>query len=512
MTDSAANCKLHGEMVARVYSHITWMPCAAHCLDLLLSEVGQLPFAKGPILKIRAVIKFIRSHHWSLALLRRIAKTGSKLELLYPGETRFATNFIMLHRVLQMWDDLQEAARDKEWLDHLPTRVTAPRRVTAAAPAAAGSGQAGGRKRSVSARAAAAAEAVAEAAAAAAAAQPTKESPADEAKRIRSMILDDSLREEVQLVVDIIKPMVQLLRFADSNAPGISKLYYRCFLLTKWVDACSGDEDAANLIVEDLTSSHKAHKLPPPTESELYIPSIDSELRDKLMQLVMDRWEMLNTDIHCAAYALDPEFHGHLADLEEEGEVLKGLYQAINKQYGENSEAAVAARLQWSDYQLKANTFSASNHQMWAAARTLPPHKWWFEFCKGAPELRLVAMRLSSLCMSTGSMERSWSQFDFIHDKRRNRLTPKRANALVSIFSNMQMVRAVTRRAANGKQDCSMPWRWFEEEGEEQQQVEEPAVTQLDEAIEIEDDEDEDQDLNQDWEDSGDDRSPILPY
>jgi hypothetical protein len=50
------------------------------------------------------VLKFITNHHKSLALFREL----SDLDLLKPGETRFATNFIMLDRMLKVKAALQQ--------------------------------------------------------------------------------------------------------------------------------------------------------------------------------------------------------------------------------------------------------------------------------------------------------------------------------------------------------------------------------------------------------------------
>eukprot|EP00955_Chlamydomonas_euryale_P110994 366030-Chlamydomonas_euryale.AAC.14 len=48
-----------------------------------------------------------------------------------------------------------------------------------------------------------------------------------------------------------------------------------------------------------------------------------------------------------------------------------------------------------------------TNTDMWAAARTEPPPRWWFEYCKGAMDLRRVAMRILSMPLSTSSIERA---------------------------------------------------------------------------------------------------------
>ncbi len=50
-----------------------------------------------------------------------------------------------------------------------------------------------------------------------------------------------------------------------------------------------------------------------------------------------------------------------------------------------------------------------------------------------------VAMRVLSQVSSACACERNWSSYDFIHSKRRNRLTPARARDLVWVFTNVRL-------------------------------------------------------------------------
>ncbi|GAX75641.1 hypothetical protein CEUSTIGMA_g3085.t1 [Chlamydomonas eustigma] len=125
-------------------------------------------------------------------------------------------------------------------------------------------------------------------------------------------------------------------------------------------------------------------------------------------------------------------------------------------------EDAVAAKTQILDYQLKHNQFSSTNISMWIAAKTMPSYKWWFQYGAGAPQQKKFAQRLLAVATSGSSMERTWSSFEFIHNRPRNRLTVNRSNSLASIFSNM-LLRKMEREAANWDQDSSIPWRLFDD-------------------------------------------------
>jgi len=63
VTDSAAVCKAADRLVEQEFSWITWTPCTPHCLDLLLEDVGKLPWAAEVVAEAKAVVKFITNHH-----------------------------------------------------------------------------------------------------------------------------------------------------------------------------------------------------------------------------------------------------------------------------------------------------------------------------------------------------------------------------------------------------------------------------------------------------------------
>ena len=63
-------------------------------------------------------------------------------------------------------------------------------------------------------------------------------------------------------------------------------------------------------------------------------------------------------------------------------------------------------------------------------------HQWWDLYGAKADLLQPHAMRTLAQPASSSSCERGWSTYDFIHSKRRNRLTPERARDLVYVFTN----------------------------------------------------------------------------
>lgn len=60
------------------------------------------------------------------------------------------------------------------------------------------------------------------------------------------------------------------------------------------------------------------------------------------------------------------------------------------------------------------------------------------------PKLQRIAIRILSQVSSASASERNWSTYDFIHSKKRNRLTPNRAADLVYVFTNLRLMENVT--------------------------------------------------------------------
>ncbi|XP_059076491.1 uncharacterized protein LOC131875823 [Cryptomeria japonica] len=97
VTDSAANCVGAGNLIVEKYPQIYWSLCATHCLDLLLHDLAKFPWIHEAINRGRAIANLIRNHRLTLSLYRQHASR----ELLRPCDTRFASFYITLKRVVE---------------------------------------------------------------------------------------------------------------------------------------------------------------------------------------------------------------------------------------------------------------------------------------------------------------------------------------------------------------------------------------------------------------------------
>ncbi|XP_039117838.1 uncharacterized protein LOC120253587 [Dioscorea cayenensis subsp. rotundata] len=97
ITDNASAYKYACNLLMEKRKQLYWTPCAAHCLDLMLEKLGELPQHKHALMKAKKVMNFIYNHGWVLALMRKFTQR----ELIRPTATRFATAYLTLQSLLQ---------------------------------------------------------------------------------------------------------------------------------------------------------------------------------------------------------------------------------------------------------------------------------------------------------------------------------------------------------------------------------------------------------------------------
>ncbi|KAL8478997.1 hypothetical protein ACS0TY_030769 [Phlomoides rotata] len=104
VSDNGANYKAAGVLLNDKYPTIKWSPGAAHCLNLLLGDIGKMELVSGLAKRAYLVTKFVYNHAFLLAWLR---KREGWIEIVRPGPTRFATTFIALKSILEHQHNLQ---------------------------------------------------------------------------------------------------------------------------------------------------------------------------------------------------------------------------------------------------------------------------------------------------------------------------------------------------------------------------------------------------------------------
>jgi hypothetical protein len=98
------------------------------------------------------------------------------------------------------------------------------------------------------------------------------------------------------------------------------------------------------------------------------------------------------------------------------------------------------------------------------AAKSMPAWAWWVQFGAGMPELQAFAVEELAQPASASSCERNWSAFEFIHSKKRNRLSSNKASDLVYVYCNLRLLDKIEDLEY---EEAFVAWSSEEEEEEE---------------------------------------------
>lgn len=113
VTDNEAAVKAAGKKLMEAYPHLYWTACAAHCLDLLLEDIGNMKNIKPVLVKAKKISQFIYHYRWAINYMKEF--TDGR-DLTRPGITRFATQFVMLESVVRHKSALLEMFDSTKWL------------------------------------------------------------------------------------------------------------------------------------------------------------------------------------------------------------------------------------------------------------------------------------------------------------------------------------------------------------------------------------------------------------
>ena len=110
--DNAANYVVVGRLLMMRHPTLFWTPCVAHCINLMLEDMGKIPFIRDIADSSRTITNFIYNHTSMLSLMRQF--TNNK-ELVRPTITRFATSLISLRSLLACMWEIKRMFLSDEW-------------------------------------------------------------------------------------------------------------------------------------------------------------------------------------------------------------------------------------------------------------------------------------------------------------------------------------------------------------------------------------------------------------
>lgn len=132
------------------------------------------------------------------------------------------------------------------------------------------------------------------------------------------------------------------------------------------------------------------------------------------------------------AYYLDPRYRGQ--ELTEEYP-FSIIAQEASQFVNQNLSGKLAKELLW--YNNKTGPFSLQI--FWESEAVKNPIDWWNGLKQEVPVLGDLAVKLMLIPASAAASERNWSNFGFIQNIKRNRLTNDRTFKLVSIYANLRL-------------------------------------------------------------------------
>lgn len=245
---------------------------------------------------------------------------------------------------------------------------------------------------------------------------------ADSFAAAKSILLDDDgFWCHLVMILRASLPIVKLLRMLDGNKPVLGKVYDRMFLITQKLKKSTG-----------------------------------APWLSKVLEIHESRWEYLHSDMHSAAYALDPEFQDLVVDIDDATqEGLQRVFErlslrdailssadpeAASRRLTLQSEEVVKrvaqAELEFSQYQGKEQAFGRASAQL--NAKQMAPAKWWRTYGKTLPLLCSFACTVLAQVAAASACERNWSVYGRVREGR-GRLGHVKSDKLVYAHEAMAL-------------------------------------------------------------------------
>ncbi|WVZ53653.1 hypothetical protein U9M48_004562 [Paspalum notatum var. saurae] len=111
VTDNGANYKKACEDLVSLYDHITWQPCAAHTINLMLKDIACFDEVGELLYSAKRMCRFLYKHNRLHAMMKD--KIGG--ELIRWNATRFGTLFLFLQSFLDRQEKFQSWMVFSDW-------------------------------------------------------------------------------------------------------------------------------------------------------------------------------------------------------------------------------------------------------------------------------------------------------------------------------------------------------------------------------------------------------------
>ncbi|XP_060667885.1 uncharacterized protein LOC132799608 [Ziziphus jujuba] len=113
VTDNGSAFVKAGKKLMGDYN-LYWTPCAAHYIDLMFEDSGKNENMAIVIKQARAITTYIYNHNWLLAKMCETCKG----DIICPGLTQFATNYLALDSLVKKKARLKQLFISTDWTNH----------------------------------------------------------------------------------------------------------------------------------------------------------------------------------------------------------------------------------------------------------------------------------------------------------------------------------------------------------------------------------------------------------
>ncbi|KAK2983482.1 hypothetical protein RJ640_006495, partial [Escallonia rubra] len=113
VTETAPTFKDAGMALMGKYRTFFWSACSAHCIDMMLEEIGEMEGVKEVFVKAKEITRFIYNNAWVLDLMKK--RTGGK-DIVQLASTRFSSNFFTLQTIVSLKNPLHQMFTSPTWI------------------------------------------------------------------------------------------------------------------------------------------------------------------------------------------------------------------------------------------------------------------------------------------------------------------------------------------------------------------------------------------------------------
>ncbi|XP_076887345.1 uncharacterized protein LOC143537463 [Bidens hawaiensis] len=220
----------------------------------------------------------------------------------------------------------------------------------------------------------------------------------------REILMNEVFWRNCLITVTVMTPLLRVLRLCDTD-----------------------EKPSLPYVFEGMNWANKGIKALFQEKEHLYKPCTD---------IIDARWKkMLCSDIHCAAYWLNPAFQYDKENFCKSYEVFRGVLDMVEKTFSGDDVLDVTMTL--CKFRDAKDCFGRSSAI--ASHNATHPAEWWRLFGGYYPKMQTFAIRILSQTASSSGCERNWSVFERIHTKRRNRLEHERLKDLVYVHYNLRL-------------------------------------------------------------------------